>query len=118
MLKTKRIQLFRLLITSTGLLVFLCFTNPNRLGVGYLFVPVVLLALLVYFATLLFFETVALYRPTRPRLVAMFISVLPCFGLLLKSVGQLTLKDVALLLLLIVAGSFYISVLRFGKVQE
>ena len=119
MTKIKRTHLLKVGITGTTLLVFLFSTNPNRLSVGFLFIPVALIFLLIYFTTQLFLEISPIMLSfSRKRVFSLICATIPTLGLLLKSIDQLTLKDLSLLLLLVVASSFYVSVLRFEKAQE
>lgn len=119
MTKQKRTQLLKIWITGISLLVFLLSTNPNRLSVGFLFVPVALVFFFLYFATQLFLEiSPIILNIKRRRIFSLLCAAMPTLGLLLKSIDQLTVKDLSLLLVLIVAGSFYVSVLRFEKAPE
>ena len=113
----KRTHIFRMLLAGAFLLVFLCATNPAKVPVWMLFTPVILMSAVIYFATLLIFET-GIVRPNRPRLTASLAASVPSIMLMLKSIGQLTAKDVLLVLLFICISAFYLSILRFGKVPE
>lgn len=117
MAKIKRIQILHILLASSALLVFLCTTNPKSVAVWLLFVPVIMLGGIMYFATLLFLKS-GFVSPARPRLIAVVVALLPCIILLLKSIGQLTAKDSLLMILFVALAGFYVSVLRFGKVPE
>lgn len=117
MKKTRRTQLLRILLAGSSLLVFLCVANPSKVPVWLLFVPVILLGVVIYFATLLFFE-IGMVRSSRPHMSALLTALLPSTILMLKSIGQLTAKDLLLIMLFIAMSAFYLSVLRFGKVPE
>lgn len=119
MRKQRRTHLLKIGITSVALLVFLLSTDPNRLSVGFLFVPVALVFFVLYFATQLFIELSPFgLNFKKRRTFSLLCAAMPTLGLLLKSIDQLTVKDISLLLMLIIAGSFYLSVLRFERVPE
>lgn len=113
----KRTQILRMLLAGGLLLVFLCVANPARVPVWLLFTPVILLGSFLYFATLFIFES-GIVRPNRPRMIALLNALVPSIVLMLKSIGQLTAKDLLLIVLFVAMSAFYLSVLRFGKVPE
>lgn len=117
MKNVQRTQLFKVLLTGSFLLVFLCVANLSKVPVWLLFVPVILLGSMIYFATLLFLGA-GVIQSSRPRMAALLTALLPSIILMLKSIGQLTAKDLLLIMLFVAMSAFYLSVLRFGKVPE
>lgn len=97
--------------------VFLFSTDPNKLSVGWLLVPFVLL-----FGAL--FSTVSLLQQRKHGqkrglgktvATAVVLAAIPTFLLLLDSINQLTLRDVLIFVIFSVLVLFYIRRLKFSR---
>lgn len=97
-----------------ALLIILFTTNPQKLPVGLLFVPFILIFICLYLPVLLVIRLLRSSKTSgrKDLAVAGTVAGIPTVALLLSSINQLTIKDVALLSALLIGGLFYAS--RFG----
>lgn len=117
--KDKRTNLLILLSSFLMLAVFLMSTNPESLPIGFVFLPVILLYICLFLGGKLLYEVLGSIRNKASRVkenaFAMTFALIPTVLLLLRSINQLTPKDLFLVSLLGIVLVFYISVLKFGK---
>lgn len=101
--------------------VFLLTTSPKQLPLALLVVPFILLfiCLLVIFLLVLRRVTFHTHRPFARKqfAVAATLAFLPSLVVVLRSIDQLTIKDVLILSVLIGTVVFYVSKLNFGTGQ-
>ena len=95
-----------------GLLtIFLLSTDPNKMPIGWLMVPFVLIFLAIYFSSLFVqsaFVNVKLENKRKKRwMIAFIIATVPTLILLLDSIDQLTAKDSLLIIILGSIAIFY-----------
>ncbi len=99
-----------LAVLYMGLLTFLFLTNPNKLAVGWLILPFILLFSALFITILLILRTSQLSsRVRRPLILTALLAGVPTLILLLDSVNQLSLKDVLIIAVLGVLALFYFS---------
>lgn len=102
-----------------ALFIFLFTTSPAKLPIVLLMLPLLLLFLGLYLIIQLVLERVFIKTTARRRkLYAAYASGVPTFLLVLSSVGQLTWRDVTLVLFLVLCLLFYTSRAHFGKSQQ
>jgi hypothetical protein len=112
-------QTLGLIFLYLGLIIFLFSTDPNKLSIGWLILPLVWLFLCFFMTTLILIKRV----PTKIRnlskskqyTISFLVASLPTLMILLKSINQLTAKDFILFLIFYFLISFYVSKLRFKK---
>lgn len=102
-----------------GLVIFLFTTDPTKLPLALLLLPIVWLFLCLFVAGYyllpkLFIGSTTFSR-SRSRVLAFLIAILPSMLLLLKSIDQLTVRDGLLLFALILFAVFYASRISFLK---
>ncbi|MFA6270504.1 MAG: hypothetical protein WC657_04860 [Candidatus Paceibacterota bacterium] len=110
------------IILYGGLVVFLLSTDPDRLPIGLLLLPIAWLFLCLfitirYLLDRLFKGKRALSSSRRFSLAFLF-AALPSLLLLLSSINQLTVRDVLLLLAVVLFGVFYVSRLKLPKLNQ
>lgn len=95
---------------------FLVFFSPNGLPVVFLIVPFALLFIALYSLWTMMRELVAhrFERPRTHRRLGMAVCLSAVFLLLLQSLGQLTLRDVVTVMILVVLGYLYFGRASFG----
>lgn len=111
----KQVQkLTTLLLLWISLPVFLLATNPDNVPLPLLIVPFILLAAALYkTATTLLRLTFTKASTHRIRIMAVVISLLPTLLIILSSIRQLTIRDVAIVGGLLVLIVFYMRRLDF-----
>lgn len=110
----KRILILSILYGGLG--IFLLTTNPNSLPIWLVITPVLWLFVTLVYS---FFSLISMFSPRSPRprkvWLSFMLALLPTMLLLLKSINQLSPKDILLLLVLSVLGLFYSSRLRAAR---
>jgi hypothetical protein len=93
------------------LLAFLVLTNPGRVSVGMLIVPIVLIFLIFFCLSHLALETFKVLptQPRKRRAVGLIISSLMTVIVILQSSGGMSAADLILLALIILVLSIYVS---------
>ena len=114
--KIKKQQLGVILLWLS-LLVFLFSTDPNKLSIGWLILPFIWLFLCLFMTFLLVVNKITLKRElltkSKRYTIAFIAASLPTLILLLKSIDQLSAKDLVLFIVFYLIISFYVSKLRF-----
>lgn len=100
--------IYLVLATVTALALLLFGTNPRSISSVALVAPFVLIFLLLFLLGSSFFRTKGFTRKTS-WIVAAFIAVLPTLLLVLQSIGQLTIRDVATIAALFAIAYFYVT---------
>jgi hypothetical protein len=116
--KRRRTNLLILLGAFATLILFLLATDPNSLPVGLVFLPLILLYLVLFMSGKFLYDMVITFRggsSKRTTIFAAIFALIPTLLLVLRSIDQLTVKDLFLLLLLGMVLLFYTSVIKFGK---
>ena len=113
----KQVQkLIILLVLWLSLPLFLLVTNPETLPLYVLPVPFLLLAFLLYKTTRLALNLAAKGMDDgRARLIALITAILPTLLLILASIRQLTIRDTAIVVALLVILTFYMKRLDIAK---
>ena len=109
---------FLLIALYGGFVTFLLTTDPKRLPVGILLLPIVWLFLCLFIAAWYLLKLVFKLRPlsrSKHYLLSFLAAVLPSILLLLQSINQLTWRDTLLLLALVSFGLFYTKRLSLSK---
>lgn len=113
----KQVQkLIVLLVAWISLPIFLLTTNPDTLPLPFLVAPFVLLFISLYVTGKLFMSV--FFRDidvARQKLMAIIFSILPTLLLLLASIKQLTIRDTAIIIGLLILLMFYLRRLDFLK---
>lgn len=115
------IKRISLVILYCGLFVFLLLTNPTSLPIAFLVVPFIWVYLAIFFACYYFIRRVVgwiLQRSLNRRkslAIASLFAFVPTSILILKSIDQLTLRDIAIVSILGLIMAFYVSRLTFIK---
>jgi uncharacterized membrane protein YccC len=112
---------FLTILLYVGFIVFLFTTNPNKLPIGLLLLPIAWLFLCLFVAARFLFSRLlknSKLSRSRRNTLALLAAGLPSLLLLLKSIDQLTARDSLLLLLLIGFALFYASRINFAKRNE
>jgi hypothetical protein len=108
-----------LVLLYISLPVFLVSTNPQRLPIILLILPVVLLFIILYTTVyLLLTRKVKLAKSiskTRLIVIAGLTAIVPVLMLVLASIRQFTLKDILLTIALLVCVSWYLLKVDFLK---
>ncbi len=103
-------------ISSAILLVFLLTTDPQSLHPGLLVVPFVLLLIAIVGAvSFLLSEGISGQKRTK---IALLVAIMPVLLLVLKSLGQLTMRDVFAVIALLAIAYFYISKLSIRTSEQ
>ncbi len=106
-------------ISSLILLLFLTATDPRQLHPVLLMVPFVLVMLIIFSTIILVFNLSGQELENRKKLkIAAMIAAMPALLLILKSLGQLTARDVIAILALFAVGYFYMSRLNVRAVER
>jgi len=96
---------------------FLMLTNPETLPLPLLLVPFLLLGLSIYKTAELGYRVLFKERDkSRLRVLAAITAFLPTLLLILASIGQLTIRDTAIVLGLLILLTFYLRRIDFLKV--
>lgn len=98
-------------LTSSILLLFVTVTDPRNLPSSLLVLPFVFIFLALLFGCVAIFEYFGLRKDRRLKF-ASFVAAVPLILLVLQSLGQLTVRDALVLLVLFGVAYFYVS--RFG----
>lgn len=113
----KQVQkLIGLVLAWITLPMFLLITNPETLALPLLVVPFIILLLCLYFSGLVFLG--AFFKelpPSRKKTMALLVGALPTLLLLLASIKQLTIRDMAIVIGLLGLLMFYLKRLDFIK---
>lgn len=101
---------------------FLLSTNPAKLSAALLVVPVLLLFVCLA-GSIYFLQNVSVFgggdRSAAKKFgLAVLLAAIPSFLLLLRSINQLTLKDLALLLILALVAWSYVKRFKFSQKIE
>lgn len=110
-----------LITCCCAIALFLAMTNPKRLPPVLLIIPFVLLFLIIFLGVLAVGRVISgrqsLVRASerRSRVPTFVVSALPVLLLVLQSVGQLTSKDVMIVLTIFSLAYLYIA--RFATVR-
>jgi hypothetical protein len=100
--------IYLLLATITALALLLFGTNPRSINSVALVAPFVLIFLLLFLLASSFFHSKGFARKTS-WVIAAFVAVLPTLLLVLQSIGQLTIRDVATIAALFAIAYFYVT---------
>lgn len=114
----KKVQnLVILVLLWVSLPIFLLVTNPDSLPLPMLIVPFILVLLALYKTTqtILSIGSTRL-SPKKIRLMSGTVAVLPTVLLTLASIGQLTVRDSAIVFGLLILLTFYMRRLDFLKI--
>lgn len=105
-----------IVLTYLVLLIFLLTTSPAKLPIALLMLPLLLMFIGLFMTVQLVLHRV-MPKTARKRqnLYAAYAGGLPVFLLILSSVGQLTWRDVSLVMFLGLCLLFYTSRAHFGK---
>lgn len=95
-------------ITVIALLLLLFETNPRSVSSAVLVIPFVLI-FLVLFLSISYFLRVEGFTKKSSWAVAVFVAMLPTLLLVLQSIGQLTIRDVATIVALFLIAYFYVA---------
>ena len=94
--------------------VFLAATNPNEISLLAILVPFVILGLIIY--QLIMALLVIFYdgksKNNKPKIISVVLSFVIVNFALLSSIGQLTLQDGLIAILIVVIGAFYLYKLQ------
>jgi len=97
---------------------FLFVTDPNKLPIGWLLVPFVLLFSAI-FSTLIYVQRRKSDKqtgvPAKRYAIAAILAAIPTFLLLLDSINQLTLGDALIFCVFAVVALFYVRKLSFAS---
>lgn len=100
------------LIAYVLLVGFLFLVNPNNVSTIFLVIPFSLLFVANYLLASSLLENLLAKRQwtsfIHRRAIALFIAAFPILLLILKSIGQLTLRDMSVMLVIVVLGCFYV----------
>ena len=112
----KYLGILGLYFLSLGLLFF---TNPQHLRPVFLVVPLFVFFLAVFLSLVVLLGAVMSRRDrplTRNNVIALaVITAFPVLLILLQSIGQLSVRDIITLVLIILILGFYVSKSAFGK---
>lgn len=118
--KTKKIRntiLLVLLYLSLPLLLFV--TNPQKLPIALLILPVFLLFVIIYVTVYLLLnkriKKSERISKTRLALIAGIISIVPVLLIVLASIQQFTLRDIILSIVIVIGISWYLLKVDFLK---
>jgi hypothetical protein len=98
-----------LIALYAALLLFLLTTNPSDLHIGWLLVPLVLLYLALYKTFRKLFERRGRIKASRSKVMSLLLAGVPILIMGLGSIGQLTGRDVLIIIVLGAVGLFYVS---------
>ena len=100
-----------LVLSTFGLFLFLVLTNPDKVAIGLLTVPVALFFLIVYSLAHILIYRLNLIKsmPNKRRIVALVSAGLITVIIILQSTGGISLADVILLALIVVVSAIYID---------
>lgn len=117
--QNRRTNFFILLAAILILTVFLSVTNPNDLPIGLIFIPISLIYIALFAVGRLVYELISSVnsrdRSNKSTIFSVIFAAIPTVLLLLRSINQLTIKDLLLIGLLGSVLMFYASVLKLGK---
>lgn len=109
---------FRLVVLFLGLFIFFMATDPTTLSLPLLLIPFIWLGICLYIGTRYLLQVLSVrYRrisKNRKNSLAFTLAAIPVCMLLLKSIGQLTVRDVLILAGLIAIGVFYVGRVRLA----
>lgn len=98
--------------------VFLFATDPNKLPIGWLLLPFVLLFGAI-FLTILYVQRLKRQKPsnssTKGFATAAILAAIPTFLLLLDSINQLTLRDALIFIVFAIVALFYVRRMSFAR---
>ncbi|OGL29625.1 hypothetical protein A3D14_01275 [Candidatus Saccharibacteria bacterium RIFCSPHIGHO2_02_FULL_47_12] len=113
-----RISLLKIAVLYGGLLIFLMSTDPTKLSLPLLLIPFIWIGLCLYVLIKQVlghisgrFRRISKKRKTS---IAFTLAAVPVCMLLLRSIGQLTIRDVLILAGLIAIGTFYVGRVRLA----
>ena len=113
-----RISLLKIAVLYGGLLIFLMSTDPTKLSLPLLLIPFIWIGLCLYVLIKHVlghisgrFRRISKNRKTS---IAFTLAAVPVCMLLLRSIGQLTIRDVLILAGLIAIGTFYVGRVRLA----
>ena len=117
--RLRRKKIVTLILLYVGLIIFLFTTDPDKLPIAVLILPFIWLFFCLFTTFLFLFGFIEKKirisaKPKRYEL-ALLCAALPTLLLLLKSIGQLTIRDTIILLCLYALLVFYISKVSFKK---
>lgn len=100
-----------MVLSAVGLFLFLILTNPEKVAIGLLIVPVALFFLIVYSLAHILIYRLNLIKsmPNKRRIVALVSSGLITVVMILQSTGGISVADVILLALIVVVSAVYID---------
>lgn len=108
-MKLKHKQVLLIVVFWLALAAMIFLLDPQEAPLPLLIVPFVLFFAAVYHSTKYFLQQVTPNMSvTRTSLLAVSVSVVPTFLLVLSSVEQLTIRDIILLATLLVTAVFYV----------
>lgn len=112
----KRVVILVLYAFGIGLLLF---TSPKRISLVFLLTPLVLLYLAVFLSLKLaarqFVKEPGRRLSRRTTVLLALTLAFPVVLLLLQSIGQLSLRDVITLVLIMSLLGFYVTKVKFGR---
>ena len=122
MLQNNKKKFGALLVMFGALLLFMISTSPRELPIIFLVLPLLWLLLTLMATGLLSMKVLKLLEGPQNKIrrlgYAGTIATVPVGILLLRSIGQLTVKDVGLILILATVSALYIGRLRFNRKIE
>lgn len=101
-------------VTGALLLFFLTMTNPNRLSLGLLVLPILLISVIIYLVVMQLFALLSDKQnyQKKKKTISFAISLAVGFLLMLQSIGQLQAGDVAIITIITSVVIFYTSYFR------
>lgn len=99
------------------LAVFMLLTNPNEIPLGFLLVPFLIISIIVFLAANYLINLLRNDKKTKKKTIVFSaaLSVIIMNFLVLRSVGQLTLQDGLISVLITIILGFYIGKLQIGR---
>ncbi len=114
-IKFKHYQyLLKATLVSCALGVFLSVTNPNRISLGLLVVPALMVCLVVFLLTMQLLQLLGLFKVDvgKQRTISFIIGLSVGFLVMLQSIGQLQPGDAAIIMVITLVAVFYSSRFR------
>jgi len=107
--KNNKKELLIALLGAIFLCLFFSSTDPHNLSAGLLLVPPVLIFIILFALSKYVLKSLTEMSRKRLRLSAGVVAITPVLLLLFSSLGQLSLRDVVLILCLVFGLSAYLS---------
>lgn len=118
-LSNKKIKIFLLVLLYLSLPLVIFLTNPNKLPLPLLILPVLLLFFIIYTTIYIIltkrFNKSRLISKTRMIVISGIAAIMPVLLLVLASIRQFTFRDIVLALALVICVSWYLLKVDFLK---